>query len=40
MAAIQMAKFAEYIVKVMPTMLEIKTLNEVLNSTYQVSGIN
>jgi len=40
MAAIQMAKFADYIAKVLPTMLEIKTLDEVLNSSSQISGIN
>jgi hypothetical protein len=31
MAAIQMAKFADYIAKVLPAMLGIKTLDEVLN---------
>jgi hypothetical protein len=36
MAAIQMAKFADYIAKVLPGMLEIKTLEELLNSSFKI----
>jgi len=40
MTAIQMAKFTDYIAKMLPAMLGIKPLDEVLNSSLQISGIN
>jgi hypothetical protein len=40
MAAILTAKFADYIAKVLPGMLGMKTLDEALNSSFQISGIN